>query len=62
MKELIVLGLVPGTNIQISFLGWIIIFSTSFFVVVAFKRRFTVRSWILAWYVAHLIRRYRLAA
>lgn len=59
MYELIFLGLVPGTQLQISFHAWmaaiaILLAAVSFWRV---RRRRLFRSWLRAWRIAHIIRR-----
>lgn len=58
MQNLIVLGLVPGTQIQINFFGWLAIISMSLLILSLATKRHTVRAAILSWYVARLIRHY----
>lgn len=48
MSEFIVIGLVPGTQFQISFIAWVI-FSLALLTLVAVKvhRKRTIRGWIV---------------
>jgi hypothetical protein len=59
MYELIFLGLIPGTQLQISFHAWVaatvaLLAAVSFWQV---RRWRLFRSWLRAWRVAHAIRR-----
>ncbi len=50
MQDFIVNGLVPGTNIQITFFGWMIISSVMFFSVISFwilLRLHVLRNWLI---------------
>ncbi|HSW79714.1 MAG TPA: hypothetical protein VLG47_02965 [Candidatus Saccharimonadales bacterium] len=38
MQDLIVLGLIPGTNIQIGFIGWLLVAAIILAVRIVFKR------------------------
>jgi hypothetical protein len=62
MQNFIVLGIIPGTQIQIDFYTWLIIFSSLFVLSVLALKRHSLRTAVLAWYVARLIRHQRLAA
>ncbi|HEY5668058.1 MAG TPA: hypothetical protein VIR03_02720 [Candidatus Saccharimonadales bacterium] len=49
MSELIVLGLIPGTHVQITFLLWIIAVSIALFAMLAWAmhRMHIFRDWII---------------
>ena len=54
MQNFIVLGLVPGTNLQITFLGWTtgLLALTIFVSIWLIKRAHIIRNWILIiWFI-----------
>lgn len=57
MSELIVLGLVPGTQLQITFFLWVVL-SVSLLIVafVRFHRKNTFRGWIVGFRLMKLMR------
>lgn len=60
MADLIVLGLIPGTHIQITFMFWVVLVSASsisLFIWVAHHRRI-FRNWIVTIEFMMLTRRY----
>lgn len=65
MQSFFVLGLIPGTHIQITFLGWLYIVTVvaNIVAVLRFARyRHAVRAYLACRRIAHLIDRYQLAA
>lgn len=58
MQDIIVLGLVPGTNIQISFVFWLICSIAAAVILFAALKRYVLRAWILAGYVSYLVMRH----
>jgi len=62
MQNIIVLGLIPGTHIQINFMMWFVALTASFSLTLLIKEWRAIRVWVIAHYVAHLIKRHRLAA
>lgn len=59
MQELLVLGIVPGTNIQITFAIWLAsiaaVFMTVFFAIL--KRRHAIRNALITYFIARQTRR-----
>lgn len=65
MQSFLVLGLVPGTNIQINFalwVGFIVSLLSLFWLVRLAPKRHAIRAYFIARKVARLIDRYQLAA
>jgi hypothetical protein len=60
MQNIIVLGLVPGTHFQVTFLAWSAVMGTWFAVRLYMKERQALRAFLLAWYVARLIKHRKL--
>jgi hypothetical protein len=59
MQELLILGLIPGTNIQITFAIWLTFvagFFTAIFIALI-KRRHAIRNAIIAFVIARQTRR-----
>jgi hypothetical protein len=59
MSELIVLGLIPGTNIRISFLLWavVVLGVIVIFLVRLGHRRNAFRNWLVTIYLVLVLRR-----
>lgn len=47
MSELIVLGLIPGTHIQITFLAWIVLIVGSSVAALFWLGRFILAAWVI---------------
>lgn len=63
MQDLLFLGQVPFTNFYINFWAWLAMVITGApLAVYAYRRRRGLRAWLLAAYVAWLIRRHQLAS
>jgi len=60
MQNFIVLGLVPGTDIQFTFGSWLVLCLSLAALLLVFWLRHHIRAFVLSWYVAHLIRRHKL--
>lgn len=58
MSELIVLGLIPGTHIQITFVLWIMLVGSLLIglLVSIARRTHTLRNWIITLSLLHLTR------
>ena len=63
MDSIIVLGLIPGTHIQITFLMWLIaaVLVIASIVSLYLKRKHIVAFWLLAWQLNTTIKRQQLA-
>ncbi len=64
VQNFIVLGLVPGTQLQITFLAWLILSAGLLFAVVVWiiHRLHLVRNWLIAIITSAAIRRRHLSA
>lgn len=61
MQNFLVLGYIPGTDIQISFTVWLTAILLGAAVWLAIRERDSLRAAVLAWYVARLIKHHQLA-
>ena len=61
MQNFIVLGYVPGTHIQITFGGWLMVSAAVILLAMLFYIRHSFKAWVLSWYVDYLIRHRQLA-
>jgi len=61
MQNFIVLGFIPGTQVQITFKMWLIGFAAFVFLTTLVFRRKALRSWLVAYCVSHAIRHLKLA-
>jgi hypothetical protein len=59
MQELLVLGIIPGTNIQITFAIWLACLAGTFTMVffAILKRRHAIRNALITYFVARQTRR-----
>jgi len=60
IEELVVLGIIPGTNIQIGFLGWAALFGIAFvlrYLVKRERRNQTIRFMLIRLSLAFTVRR-----
>jgi hypothetical protein len=65
MQTFIVLGLVPGTNIQLTFNFWLyvaIVWTASPFLLAVWRRRTRIRLYFTAFRIARVIDQYQLPA
>lgn len=62
MQDLIVLGIVPGTHLQIGFYLWLAVFGGAVTARLMYRERHSLRAHVLSLYVAWLIKRRQLAA
>jgi len=61
MQNFIVLGIIPGTNIQLNFTAWLYVCITLVTTSLVMYERHAIRSWLLSHYVAYRINRLRIA-
>ena len=63
MSELIVLGLIPGTQIQITFILWVLLVATIVITgtISIARRRHLLRNWIISIHLLLLMRRSTIA-
>jgi hypothetical protein len=63
MDEIIVLGLIPGTHIQITFVAWLIVASTLLTIIIlrASTRTQLFRAWVIATSILLQVQRRELA-
>ena len=60
VEELVVLGIIPGTNIQVGFLGWAALFSIAaalYYVARRERRRQSIRFMLIRISLAFTVRR-----
>ena len=64
MYELIVLGFIPGTQMQISFGVWLVLTTILVAAMLFWKthRLDVFHTWFIAWRIAHTIRRQKFSA
>ncbi len=55
MQNFIVLGYVPGTQIQINFYSWLLCFVVFAAILIWLFGRKIIQQWLLGWRVAHII-------
>lgn len=60
MQNFIVLGLIPGTDLQFNFETWLMICAGLAALFILFRLRHSIRALVLGWYVAYLIKHHEL--
>ena len=61
MQNFIVLGIIPGTNVQIDFTTWLVGCTALILVSVLLRERHVLHSWVLSHYVAYRLNRLQVA-
>ena len=61
VQNFIVLGMVPGTQVQISFSDWLLFLASTLLAILLARSRRDIQAWLLSKYISRLVKHSRLA-